>query len=116
MPCFQGTRYTRNFAFKYCSTNAPIDITSWLFRGMIRDNREDPVPLVELTSENGGFSIVDGTNGRLQFTLSPAQTAALPIGRMMFDVERTDLLMSEGPIWLFEASFQTKKPITRNTP
>jgi len=116
MPCFQGTRYTRNFAFRYESTAAPIDITSWMFKGHIRDSREDNEPLVELTTENGGFMIVDGANGRLQFTLSPEQTIILPVGRMMFDVERVDLIATQGPIWLFEASFQSKKPITRNTP
>jgi hypothetical protein len=112
----QGTRYTRNFAFRYESTGAPIDITSWLFKGMIRDSREDVDPVVEITSENGSFTIVDGPNGRLQFTLSPEQTIILPVGRMMFDVERVDLIATQGPIWLFEASFQTKKPITRYTP
>lgn len=113
MPAFQSTRYTRNVMLKSQSTGGPIDITGWEFRGMIRDARDDPnPPLVELTTANGGFIIVDGMNGRLQFTLSPLQTAGLPIGRMMFDVERTDHI--DGPIWLFELSFQSKKPITRD--
>jgi hypothetical protein len=113
MPCFQGTRYTRNFQLLYCSSNTPIDITGWEFRGMIRDNRSDPDFLVELTTANGGFLVINGTSGRLQFTLSPIQTASLPTGRVMFDVERTDLVV-EGPIWIFEASFKVKTPITRD--
>jgi hypothetical protein len=114
MPAFQGTRYTRNVALRSCSTNAPINIESWEFRGMIRDSRNDPEQLITLTSANGGFNIIDAVNGRLQFTLSPAQTIILPVGRMMMDVERTDHI--DGPVWLFELTFQSKTPITRDFP
>ena len=113
MPCFQGTRYTRNFRIRRCSDEAPIDISGWTFQGMIRDNRDDPLPFVTLTTANGGFLVINGPGGQLQFTLAPDQSILLPIGRMMMDVVRTDLTV-EGPIWIFEATFQVKLPITRN--
>lgn len=109
----QGTRYTRNFRLRYCSSGNPIDISAWTFRGMIRDNRDDVTPLAELTTANGGFTVINGLGGQLQFTISPAQSILLPIGRVMMDVLRTDLTL-EGPIWVFEATFQVRKPITRD--
>jgi hypothetical protein len=113
MPCYQGTRYTRNFRIRSCSTDAPVDISTWEFRGMIRDNRDDPDPLIELTTANGGWLVINGPGGQLQFTISPAQSLLLPTGRMIMDVLRTDLVL-EGPIWVFEATFQVKLPITRD--
>lgn len=111
MPVFQGTRYTRNFRMTSCSTGLPVDISGWKFRSMIRDNRDDLAPLVELTTDNGGWLVVNAEEGRMQMTLSPMQTSSLPVGRMMMDVERVDLV---DPIWLFEVTFQSKTPITRD--
>ncbi len=82
---------------------------------MVRDSRDDPTFLVELTTANGGFQVLDGINGRLQFTIPPDQTLTLPVAKVLMDVERTDDVI-QGPIWLFEATFQVKKPITRDTP
>ena len=114
MVCFQGTRYNRNVTIRHNDANeSPVDITSWEFRAMVRDNRDDPTPLLTLTSAGGSFLIVDGVGGRLQITLTPAETLSLPVGMMMIDVERTDNV-SQGPIWLFEAKFPVKKPITRD--
>lgn len=115
MPCYQSTRYTRNFTIRKCSDGTPVDVTGWEFRSQIRDNRDDPNYLVELTTANGGWLVMNGLGGRIQFTLSPNQTLLLPLSRVMMDVERTDLV-GEGPIWLFEATFQVRKPITRDFP
>ena len=116
MPCFQGTLYVRTFQLRSCSTNLPIDISNWTFRSMIRNEREDEIPLVELSTLQGGVTVLDGPNGRMQFKLVDDETLILPLGRVKFDVERTDFDPIQGPIWLFEASFLVKRPITRDTP
>jgi hypothetical protein len=83
---------------------------------MLRDERVDTEPLVTLTSAQGGIVVLDGPKGRMQFTLVDDDTILLPTGRVIFDVERTDFSGTSGPIWLFEASFLVKKPITRDVP
>jgi hypothetical protein len=52
----------------------------------------------------------------MQFKLVDDESSILPLGRVKFDVERTDFSPVQGPIWLFEASFLVKKAITRDTP
>ena len=116
MPCFQGTLYVRTFQLVECSTKEPIDISGWTFRSMLRDDRSDAEPLVTLTTEQGGITVLDGPNGRIQFVLTDDESSLLPVGRVVFDVERTDFNPGTGPIWLFEASFLSKKPITRDVP
>lgn len=110
MPAYQGITYVRLFTICRCIDNSPIDITGWEFLSQIRDSREDETVLMELSTANGGWTVIDGPNGRLQMSIRP-EMGTLPVGKMVFDVLRTDI--TSGMYWIFEAVFIVKKPITR---
>jgi hypothetical protein len=109
MPVYRGTYYTVGFTFKD-SDDAVIDITGWTFESDIKENRADTTALVNLTTANGGFAVTDGPNGRLEMRMTAVQTALLPVGRMVFDVLRTD--PANGPVYYFGGSFKVKTPVT----
>jgi len=111
MATYQGTFYAVIFKILDRDGN-PVNLTGWTFRAMIRVTVEDTDPLLELTTANGGFLIVDAANGRVQMQILAAQTDDLPEGRLVFDVERTDL--SPGPIWEFGGRIKVKQPVTRD--
>ena len=111
MPVYQGTHYSRMFTFRDKADNTPIDVTGWTFEAALRDNVDDAEPLLTLTSANGGMSVFDGANGRVEFIITSEQTEALPTGTIVFDVLRTDI--DPGPVWLFGGKFPVRKPVTR---
>lgn len=110
MAIMQGT-----FVQKYINIKAsdatPIDITGWALRASLRKTPTDPIVLSELTTENGGFVLVDAPNGRLAFVLDETLTAILPVGRIHFDVLHEN--GPSGPVWIFGGSFIVKQPVTR---
>lgn len=110
MAAYQGTYYTVEFTFED-QDGAPIDISTWTFKAQIRKSLADTVVLLELTTANVGFALIDGPNGRVQMKMLEAQTAALPVGGLVLDVLRTDAI--PGPIWLFGAKMKVKEPVTR---
>lgn len=112
MPVYQGTYYSRGFLFKNSTTSDPIDITNWAFECMVRDRLDSVDALLTLTSLNGGFTVVDGPTGSALLAMTADQTALLPVGRMHFDVLRTDIV--PGPTWQFGGRFPVKKPVTRD--
>lgn len=112
MPIYKGTYYSRTFAFTD-EAGAPVPITGWEFRSMWRAAKDAPnPPLLELTTANGGFDVVNGPGGLLLMQLLPADTDELPPAKVYFDVLRTD--DANGPIWLFEGSVPVKVPITHD--
>lgn len=93
------------------SDNTPIDITGWELRASLRKQPTASIELVELTTANGGFVIVDAVNGRFAMVLDDTVTVILPIGRIHFDVLHSNA--PDGPVWLFGGSFLVKQPVTR---
>lgn len=110
MAIMQGT-FVQKYINMKASDGTPIDITGWLLRASLRKSPTDPVVLTELTNANGGFVLIDEPNGRLAFTLDDLITAALPVGRIHFDVRHENA--PEGPVWIFGGSFIVKQPVTR---
>lgn len=109
MPAFQGTYYTRTFALK--QDGVAIDISGWTFEAQVRYQVDDDEALLTLTTANGGVVTIDGSSGRLALAITADQTAALPEGRVVFDVLRTDA--DPGPLWQFGGQFIVKQPVTR---
>lgn len=109
MPAYQGTYYSKTFAFKD-EDGEPVDITGWEFEADLRD-RVDTEVLLTLTTANGGFAVGDGPNGLLVMSITAELTEELPAKRLVFDVLRTD--SSPGPLWLFSGKFSVKQPVTR---
>ena len=111
MAAYQGTAYTIPFTFRSTVDQTPIDITGWTFESDIRDNRDDEPELLNLTNANGGFVITDAAFGRVEMRLTAAQTAALNVGKYVFDILRTDV--DPGPVYILGGTFKVKKPVTR---
>ena len=110
MPVFQGTYFSQEFTI-VDQNEAAVDISTWEFEADFRE-RTDGDELLNITTGGGGFTVIDGASGRLAMTLTPAQTATLPTGRLVFDVLRTDDL--NGDIWLFGGKVTVKQPVTRD--
>lgn len=111
MPAFQSDYYVRGFVLKDSNTAAPVDITGWALQAQVRENLDDVTALLDLTTANGGLAITSGVGGRFEIRITAVQTALLPVGRVVFDVRRTDI--TPGPLWLFGGSFKVKQPVTR---
>lgn len=109
MAIYQGAAFTVTFALSQNGT--PIDISGWTFESDFRDNVRDTDELVTLTTANGGWSIADAANGLVSMILLESQTEDFPLGRVVFDVMRTDV--SPGPVRLFGGSIKVKQPVTR---
>lgn len=110
MAIYQDTYYAQVFALSV--SGVPVNISGWSVEMMLKTSFADVTPLLTLTTANGGLVIVDGPNGRLQVTLTQAQTSALSLGRVRFDAIRTDNGVP-GPTYLFGGSFKVLQPVTR---
>lgn len=110
MAAYQGTFYVIPFAFKATDGSA-IDITDWTFSADIREKRRDETELLSLTSENEGFVTTEAALGRFEMRITAEQTAALPTGRLVFDILRTDA--SPGPLYVGGGAFRVRQPVTR---
>lgn len=110
MPVFQGTYYTREFLLKNSVDSSAIDVSAWTLHCEVRASLDGDV-LLDLTTANGGFVITNGPAGAISMAMTAAQTALLPVGRMLFDVLRTDA--NPGPVWQFGGRFPVKQPVTR---
>lgn len=111
MAVYQGTYFAQAFIIRDADTEAAIDITTWTFESDLRD-RNDSAVLLTLTTANGGWAITDAPNGVVEMRITAAQTEALPVAKLVFDVLRTDV--SPGPVWLFAGKFSVRRPVTRD--
>ncbi|HLL28968.1 MAG TPA: hypothetical protein VKT73_15130 [Xanthobacteraceae bacterium] len=107
---FQGSYFSAEFTITD-GTN-PIDITGWTFDAQFRARVTDDQILLELTTANTGFQMIDAPNGRFRIQMTEEQTENLPEGKLVFDIMRTDL--SPGPRWLCSGKLKVKKPVTRD--
>lgn len=109
MAIYQSTAFNVIFTIKQNST--AVDITGWTFEADFRTSADSSTTLLTLTTANTGFTITSAGSGLVRMTLTAVQTAMLPVGKVVFDVMRTDI--SPGPERLFGASTKVKLPVTR---
>lgn len=77
----QGSGYTATIPV--CTLNKfPLDLTNYFGRGQIRRNYSASLA-VDFRVEVQG----DPTNGLIQISLTPQQTATMKAGRYVFDIE-----------------------------
>lgn len=81
---YQGDNYAHEVQLKN-SSNAVINISTRSYAGQIRKRRSSETISATFTSE-----ITDGANGKVVFSLLPADTAALPAGRYVYDFQETN--------------------------
>lgn len=72
--------------FQYAPAGVVENLTGYTARMMIRANVADANPLLSLTSPSGGIVITAAT-GTVTVTITAAQTAALPAGVHVYDLE-----------------------------
>lgn len=106
MAIYQGAIYTKVFQLPGVG-----DITGWEFKSQFR-TRLDGEVLLELTTGNGGWTVIDGPNAYIKMSILADQSEDLPVGKIIFDVERTDI--DPGPVWLFSGKVPVKQPVTRD--
>jgi hypothetical protein len=111
MAAYQGTYYAIALTLKSAADDSPINVTGWTLEADVKRDRKDEAALLTMTTENGSFAIIDGAAGRLEFRLTAEQTALLPVGKLVYDVLRTDA--DPGPRYVFGGSFRVKTPVTR---
>ena len=109
MAIYQGTYFTQLFVVK--TKDGPVDISGWEFEAQFRKRVDDADSLLDLTTAGGAFSLTDAVNGELQLAITEDLTATLPLGRVVFDVLRTDA--SPGPRFVFRAAALVKQSATR---
>ena len=110
MAVMQGTVVQKYLNLKN-NDGTPVDITGWTLHATLRVQPTAPDSLGELTTENGGFALVDPINGRMAIVLDDSLTVNLPVGRVYFDTLRVN--GPAGPVWLFGGNFLVKQPVTR---
>jgi hypothetical protein len=105
---YQATAHTIGFVF------TGQNITGWQFQSSLKESRNDTAALVTLSTGNGGFVVTDGPNGRVEMRLTAAQTELLPLGRVVYDVLRTD--QANGPVYYFGGDLKVKQAVTVREP
>lgn len=83
---YQGGTYDVTRTWKAGTPAVPVDLTGCTARMQIRSRMNSPVPLLNLTTENGGL-VLGGAAGTIQTIITEAQTAALPAKSAVYDVE-----------------------------
>ena len=111
MTIWRGSHYNVIFDFAQQVDGPPVDITGWTFKSHIRDKNSDEIPMIELTTENGGIVTLDAPAGKLELVITATQNKDFSLGNVVGDVFRTDIV--PGPERLFGFRDRVRKPVTR---
>lgn len=80
----QGTTWRRTVEYKNAD-GTPFVLTNWTARMQVRARHTSAgTPLLDLTIANGGVVIAGNV---LTLTITAAQSALLPVGRAVYDLE-----------------------------
>lgn len=82
----QGATFRRRLTWKTGSPAIAVDLTGYTARMQVRAVIEDPVVLVDLTTENGGITL-GGTAGTIDLFINDAATSAYMWDAGVFDLE-----------------------------
>lgn len=87
---FEGPAVLPGYAYRLrlVAEHALFPEAAW-FVAQIRVSPSSDTVLTEISSASGGFERISDTE--LDLSLDPAETATLPLGRVVLDLVRTDL-------------------------
>lgn len=85
---YRGCYYEKFFTFTNRSDGQPLDISTWQIASDLKDG--DDTTVLEMSTSGGQFTVADGLNGSLRFSLSVAETEALDVGPVTGALYRTD--------------------------
>jgi hypothetical protein len=112
MTIWRGSHYNVVFNLRHSDDMLPLDITGWTFRSQIRDKNSDEVPMIELTTENGGINIIDAVNGQFEIDITAEQNVNFSLGNVVGDLFHMN--SGPGPERLFGFRDRVRRPVTRN--
>jgi hypothetical protein len=97
---YQGTTYSRTFAFRQANGTTPIDLTGYEARMQIRESVDSETVLLELTTEpaNGRLTI-NGAAGTVAALVSATDTSAIAWTEGVYDLELVDGLNVSRPLY-----------------
>ena len=81
----QGSTFQWDIDIYECNGVTPLDLSGMLLEGMVRKKYTDTLPTATFT-----ITILDMSNGKIRVGLSSVETAAIPKGRYVYDIELTD--------------------------
>lgn len=107
--CEQGATFKRRLALKD-SDGGPVALAGYTARMQVRATTDSTSSLVALTTENGRI-VVDGTAGTVLLQIAAVDTAAMPAGAYVYDLE---LVSGSGEVQrLLEGAFVVTRNVTR---
>lgn len=105
----QGATLSRALTWKN-PARVPYDLTNFTARMHVRATVADSGTVLIRTTENGGI-VLGGTTGVVTVKLTAAESAAIPAGRYVYDLE---LVSGGGEVSrLVEGSFVVRPEVTR---
>ena len=84
----QGATFKQGFEYVNAA-GFPISIVGWDARMQIRQTKQDPLFILELTVSNGRISL-GGLAGTIDLTIPSSVTAALNFTQAVYDLELID--------------------------
>lgn len=106
--CEQGATFAYSITWKD-STGTPINLTGYSARMQVRPAVSSSTLRLELTSANGRISL-GGSAGTISLSISAADTAALPAGGYVYDLE---LVSGATVTRLMQGAFEVRAEVTR---
>jgi hypothetical protein len=106
----QGSTEVRTMTWKD-SGGTGIDITGYTIEMHVRKGEEDEDTLLELATGGSGIVLTTPASGIFTVTITATQTAALPAGAWVYDLEMDD--GSGVKTRLIEGTFTVDREITR---
>lgn len=82
---YQGATFRKRLAWLN-PDRTPIDLTGCTARMQVREEYASPLPLLELTTENGGITL-GGAAGTIDLLSSDEDTATMEWNGGVFDIE-----------------------------
>lgn len=92
----QGATFQKNLVWKD-STGAPINLTGYTARMMVRYKVADAAPILTFTTENGGITL-GGALGTINITGLASLTDAIPTTKVKTAVYDLELVSSTGVV------------------
>lgn len=110
MTCEQGATFRRTFTW-LDETEQPVNLTGCSARMQVRATHKAPTTWLSLTTAlNGGITLTP-LEGKITMVLSATATAALPVGKGVYDLE---VVMVNGDVHrVLEGTFTVKPEVTR---
>jgi hypothetical protein len=109
---YQGASFKRAWELADTASGAPINLTGYTARMQVRGKIKDTEPLVDLTTENDGITIImDEEKTTMTLYISATVTKGITVSKAVYDLELVD---SMGDVYrLMEGSVVISKEVTR---